>query len=276
MMPSKPQGADLSSMKELFAIAVFIESGNLVFKKLPNMGDFSLDAINELIDVTSPKPIQPQKILNVTTGVVQKTKTTVSSLINYTKPSISKIVKDSKEKDISAYLYDPVYRNGQRFDSDGNTIKTELTVLDFVDTNVTLTKYAETFLIPAEYVNSIPVIKVYDKYKNRIQTSYLDGALKANEVIMASLTDPFYLPITISDSTHSRTEKLPVFQLDIDGNRPVTFFDKFGNTVVSIENNMLRVKRTKIPLAFNDKGEPIAVDVKKNSLENKRLLDVIA
>jgi hypothetical protein len=133
MMPSKPKGADLSSVSELFAIAVFIDATDVIFKRMPKMSVMSVEEVNELITITKPKPMQVQKLLNVTTNELQKTKSTISPTINYTIASISKIVKDSKDKNVASYLDDPIYRNSQRFDADGNAITTDLTIDDFID-----------------------------------------------------------------------------------------------------------------------------------------------
>jgi glycosyltransferase A (GT-A) superfamily protein (DUF2064 family) len=276
MMPSKPKGADLSSVSELFAIAVFIDATDVIFKRMPKMSVMSVEEVNELITITKPKPMQVQKLLNVTTNELQKTKSIVSPTINYTIASISKIVKDSKDKNVASYLDDPIYRNNQRFDADGNAITTDLTIDDFIDGGESSKKYEDVFYLPPEKVNGIVVVKVFDKHGKRIQVSYKDGVLTANDVLMLGASTPYYMDVTLSDGTNTKTEQIPVFQRDSDGERPTTFFDTFGNTVVGIESNMLKVKRTRLPLSLNDDSQPIMIDIKKSTLENKRLLDVIS
>jgi hypothetical protein len=236
----------------------------------------SVEEVNELITITKPKPMQVQKLLNVTTNELQKTKSTISPTINYTIASISKIVKDSKDKNVASYLDDPIYRNNQRFDADGNAITTDLTIDDFIDGGESSKKYEDVFYLPPEKVNGIVVVKVFDKHGKRIQVSYKDGVLTANDVLMLGASTPYYMDVTLSDGTNTKTEQIPVFQRDSDGERPSTFFDTFGNTVVGIESNMLKVKRTRLPLSLNDDSQPIMIDIKKSTLENKRLLDVIS
>jgi hypothetical protein len=275
MMPSRINGADLSYLTELFAIAVYMEDGNVTFKKLPGMGDLTTAQVNDLVIKTLPRPLQIQKILNITTSKLQKTSSEVTSSVNYTPSNTSKIISETGESDLSAYSYDPVYRNNQRFDSNGAAMTVKSSISDFADIS-TSAEYIETFSVPNSTVNGVTVYKVFDKYKNRIQIKFTDDIIKANDVIMVNTTTPYYIPITITDNTNTRTDSIPVFQRDKNGDLPTTFFDRFGNTVVAIENDMLKVKRTKIPILISQSGNPVMIDVKKDNNENKRLIDVIA
>ena len=276
MMPSKPNGANLSALNEIYAIAVYFDDKQLKFKKLPKQCELSLQEVNLLIDLTSPNKMPVQKIKNVTTKIDTYTKNEISSTVNYTKPSISKMVKDSKCSDVSTYVKNVEYRNGQRFNTAGRAINMDLTIDDFIVSGKSdEEKYEDIFYTPCLIKNGIKVFSVFDRYGDRVQISFSNSVVSANDCIMLNETTPYEMKVSISDGVNTRDDATIIYQLDRDGNKPTAFFDAFGNTVVGVFRDSLVVKRTRLPILHNEKGEALEMSIEKNASENWRMIDVV-
>jgi hypothetical protein len=269
MIPSSAAGANLKKINTLFAVGVFYsDRKGITFRKIPGMTPLTENDINQLVYDTKPLSMQVQKLYNVTTDDTVKTTLEQTDDKNYSIPTLSKLASISGD---TTYKKQLIRRNDQRFDSSGNALNQQTDASQQL-INDSSTDYVATYRAPATYRDGAVVYDIYDKFANLVQVTYDDGIIAANEYLLNADLEKYTVELIINNEL-SYTKN--VRQLDEDGKLPEHFYDKFGNTVVGIEDDAIIVKNTKIPVIRNYAGDPIKFNVFDSTYTTRRLKDVI-